>query len=246
MALQENSLIRRIKILCWVGLSTPFYSTLCIIGAFVWRRMAVFCEIAWHKQLLAVCGVKVVTHGFQKLKKEGQYIFIGNHSSYLDIPVIVAATGRAVRFIAKRELFMIPFMGWGMAAVGHIQIDRSNARKARLSLTRAARAINRRKISVVLFPEGTRSVDGSVGQFKQGSFTLALEAGIPVVPIALVGMREIFPKHSAIVRKGTVQVYFGDPIMPETLATLDKKEITQKVHDEIVAMVATGAGSQGK
>jgi 1-acyl-sn-glycerol-3-phosphate acyltransferase len=250
VALQENSRIenpaekglglflRQIFVALYLAVMTPLYSSLCIIGSFLLRPAAAFFEIAWHRQLLMVCGVRVVVHGLNKLKRDGSYIFIGNHSSYLDIPAIVAGTGRALRFIAKRELFLIPFLGWGMAAVGHIWIDRSNARKARASLTRAANAIRCRGISVVLFPEGTRSIDGSVGQFKQGSFTLALEAGIPVVPIALSGMREILPKHTATVRSGTVHLYVGDPIMPETFKGLDKKDLAQRVRDTVVGLLA--------
>jgi 1-acyl-sn-glycerol-3-phosphate acyltransferase len=229
--------LRQIMVALWLAVSTPFYSIICIIGALVLRPLAVISEMAWHKQMLKVCGIRVITHGLDKLRKSDQYIFIGNHSSYFDIPVIVTATNRNVRFIAKRELFLIPFMGWGMAAVGHIQIDRSNAKKARESLTKAARAIRQRRISVVLFPEGTRSVDGTIGPFKQGSFTLAQEAGIAVVPVALVGMRRIMPKHSNVVAGGTVHVYIGDPLAPEVLALLDKKEIARKMRDEIVAMM---------
>lgn len=250
MALQKNSRLDKIRlpgpvlflhyviIVLWLAVSTPFYSVICMIGALLLRPLAVISEMAWHKQMLKVCGIRVITHGGRKLDKRQQYIFIANHSSYFDIPVIVAGTGRNVRFIAKRELFLIPFMGWGMAAVGHIRIDRTNARKARESLTRAARAIRKRRISLVLFPEGTRSVDGSVGQFKQGGFTLALEAGIGVVPVALIGMRAVLPKHSLLVRGGTVHLHIGEPITPETLKGLDKKEIAQRVRDEIVAMVA--------
>lgn len=195
------------------------------------------CARLWSLQLLFMCSVKVTVEGREKLKKDQRYVFVANHQSYFDIPVMYAGLFAGLSFIAKKELFLIPFFGWGMAAVGHIWIDRKNARRARKSITRAVSMLKRNKISLVLFPEGTRSVSGKVGEFKRASFVLALEAGVPVVPVAICGTRDVQPKASLKIVPGVVKLIIGDPVPIIPGNGLDKGNLSGMVRELIVKAV---------
>jgi 1-acyl-sn-glycerol-3-phosphate acyltransferase len=189
-----------------------------------------------------MCGIRVTTTGGEKLDRKARYVFIANHQSYFDIPVLYAGLPFSLSFIAKKELFFIPFFGWGIAAIGHIWIDRDNARAARKSITRAISKLNRQCISLVLFPEGTRSITGEVGEFKRGSFTLALEAGVPVVPVSILGTRDVLPKKSRRFSPGTTTLVIGDPIVPAELSKLDKTKLSELVRERIVAGASVSHG----
>ena len=132
---------------------------------------------------------------------------------------------------------MIPFFGWGMAALGHVSIDRSSPRKARQSIDRGVDHLKRHYLSLILFPEGTRSPDGKLGQFKQGSFALGLAAGVNVVPLAIRKASERLPKKSLIVRPGIVYLDIGDPFDP---AGMEKDILADKVRGEIEKIVNSG------
>lgn len=222
------NLLRAPVFLIWIVFSTVFYSVLCILFSFFATSLARFIGRLWTIHLLWIGGVKVVVNGKEKLKPDNRYVFISNHQSALDIPVIIAGLDHYVSFIAKKELFMIPFLGWGMHVMGHICIDRSNPRKAKESLNKAVNQLQMQNSSLILFPEGTRSSDGSVGEFKQGSFSLALQAGVQVVPLTIRDAMLRLPKKSMVINSGPVYLEIGDPIdvLPETT----KFEICQKIH----------------
>ena len=134
----------------------------------------------WAKIQLLVSGVRVKVGGLEHLDKETPYIYMSNHQGSYDIFALLSCLPVQFRWIAKRELFAIPILGWAMGAANYISIDRSGRRKALESIERAARKI-KGGVSVVIFPEGTRSRDGSIQPFKRGGFTLALKSGIPII-----------------------------------------------------------------
>jgi 1-acyl-sn-glycerol-3-phosphate acyltransferase len=224
----------------WAILSTVSYGTVTILVSIISTRVARHIAHLWCIHLLLLCGVRVRTIGTEKLSQEERYVFIANHQSFFDIPTLYACLRFSLSFIAKKELFFIPFFGWGIAAIGHIWIDRENARRARKSITRAVEKLKRQRISLVLFPEGTRSVTGEVGEFRRGSFTLALEAGVPVVPVSIVGTRDILPKKSLMFAPGTVMVVIGDPISAGDCAKLDKGELSEMLRSRIVNGIKAG------
>ncbi|MBL8006385.1 MAG: 1-acyl-sn-glycerol-3-phosphate acyltransferase [Ignavibacteria bacterium] len=161
--------------------------------------------------ILFIAGVKVITEGRDLLDSESNYIFISNHLSYFDIPILMKAIPNNVRFIYKDTLTKIPVLGWGMYLGGYIPINRENVREAMKSLKKAAlRIIN--GISVVIFPEGTRSPDGITGEFKRGMFVLADEAKVSLVPTTINGSEKILPKDKFKIRSGTVRVIFSKPL----------------------------------
>jgi 1-acyl-sn-glycerol-3-phosphate acyltransferase len=219
----------------WAFLSTVVYGTVTILVSIFNTGFARRIAHLWCIHVLFFCGVRVRTIGAEKLSKQERYVFIANHSSFFDIPTLYAGLPFSLSFIAKKELFFIPFFGWGIAAIGHIWIDRENARQARKSITRAIGKLKRRSISLVLFPEGTRSITGEVAEFRRGSFTLAIEAGIPVVPVTVCGTRNVLPKKSLFFKPGLVTLVIGDPVYPAELAGIDKQKLSEIMRKRIIA-----------
>ena len=219
----------------WFVLSTTVYASICIVLGIFSKRTAHVVARLWNVHLLFFCGVRLAVRGEGKLKPNGRYVFFANHQSALDIPVIYTGIRRPICFIAKKELFRIPIFGWGLSMVGHVKIDRSSPRKARLSLARGIAHLRKHRLSLVLFPEGTRSADGRLGEFKQGAFSLAIEAGVPVVPVAIIGSRERLVKKSLMVNPGTIHLDIGNPIDPKGM---DKSELAIKVRSEIDRMLS--------
>ncbi len=218
----------------WAAAASVAYGTVALCAAPFSNRFARFIAHLWCVHLTSLSGIRVKITGGEKLDRKERYVFVANHQSYFDIPVLYTGLPFALSFIAKKELFFIPFFGWGIAAIGHIWIDRDNARAARSSITRAIAMLKRKNISLMLFPEGTRSVSGEMGEFKRGSFALALEAGVAVVPLSLRGTRDILPKHSGLLRPGTATIVVGDPIPPSEIASLDKAKLSEMMRERIL------------
>jgi 1-acyl-sn-glycerol-3-phosphate acyltransferase len=166
----------------------------------------------WGRLLLWLFRVAVTSEGLAQLPR-GAAVYAANHSSSLDILVLLARLPVDVRIIHKKSLSLVPLIGWTIALGGHIPIDRSNPFRARRSLDAAAERI-RAGESVLVFPEGTRSRDGAVGHFKRGSFSLAIEAGVPVVPLSLVGVKALVPSGLFSLRPGrvTLRVHPAIPV----------------------------------
>ena len=161
--------------------------------------------------ILFIAGVKVIAEGKELLDKNENYIFISNHASYFDIPILMKAIPNNVRFIYKDTLTKIPVLGWGMYLGGYIPINRDNVREAMKSLKEAAKKIEK-GISVVIFPEGTRSEYGKPGEFKRGMFVLADEAKVSLVPATITGSDKILPRNKFEIKSGTVKVVFNQPM----------------------------------
>jgi 1-acyl-sn-glycerol-3-phosphate acyltransferase len=221
-------------ILLWIVGSSFVAGSLAVLTGFFSRRLALRVARLWGRHLLRAAGVTITVKGLSNIKRENNYVFVANHQSHFDIPVLFAGLGATICFIAKKELFRIPIFGWGMKSIGCISIDRKNARNARASITSAVRMLKKDNLSLVLFPEGTRSASGEVGQFKRGSFTLALEAGVPVVPVAICGTGEVHRKGSKRLSPGAVTILVGAPIAAEEVQKLGKEELSESVRESIV------------
>jgi 1-acyl-sn-glycerol-3-phosphate acyltransferase len=229
------TLLHNVLAFFWILVSTVAYGTAIILVSIFNTGLARYIAHLWCIHLLFVCGVRVRAIGAEKLSRQERYVFIANHSSFFDIPTLYAGLPFSLSFIAKKELFFIPFFGWGIAAIGHIWIDRENARQARKSITRAIGKLKRRSISLVLFPEGTRSITGEVAEFRRGSFTLAIEAGVPVVPVTVRGTRDLLPKKSLFFKPGLATLVIGDPVYPQELAGIDKQKLSEIMRKRIIA-----------
>ena len=177
---------------------TVFLGTVVIIsgladfrGHFTGWITRVYCKI-----LLASSGVKYKVVGLDRLDRNSHYIFASNHESAFDIPLIFGGLPFHIVSIAKRELIKIPIFGWAMVAARHIIIDRTNRTKAKKSLEKAKASLNFNPRSVIIFPEGTRSEDGEIHQFKKGGLAIAIDLGMDVVPLAVCGTRDVLEKRS--------------------------------------------------
>lgn len=227
--------MRAVATLLWTGCSLVVSGTLCVVFAPLNARISRAIALLWMQLVLFMAGVKIDMRGSEKLRSDKRYVFICNHQSHLDIPVLIVSLHRPLSFIAKKELFRIPFFGWGMYALGHVWIDRGNARKAHASIKQAVGRLQKDNFSLVLFPEGTRSADGTIGQFRQGSFSLVQQAGAEVVPIAIRHTSQLLPKYSLLVTAGTVRLIVGDPIVIDE--SMSKADISERLHAVIRSAV---------
>ncbi|HEV2861178.1 MAG TPA: lysophospholipid acyltransferase family protein [Pyrinomonadaceae bacterium] len=189
-----------------------------------------WCASTWSRMIARTAGMGVRVHGAGRLREGASYVFLSTHQSYMDIPAMLGYIPAQLRIAAKREVFQIPFLGWHMRRAGHISINRGSTQEAVETLRRAAREIEP-GISVFLYPEGTRSRDGSLQPFKKGGFKFALQTGLPVVPITIVGTRRVLPRDSFVFRPGPVDLYLDAPIPTSGLTDSDLPALMRDVRE---------------
>ena len=189
------------------------------------------CARFWSVWLLRVARIRLVVHGLDQVPTEGPVIYMGNHQGNFDINVLSLAIPRLFSWVAKEELFRIPLFGAAMKRAGYIPLDRSDGRKALKSMKQAAERIAG-GASVVIFPEGTRTKDGSLLPFKRGAFLLAAKAGVPIVPFTINGSREVNPPNRLELYPGTISVSFAEQIPS---AGLPEAQLMTQVREAIAA-----------
>jgi len=177
-------------------------------------------------------GAKLEVIGSENIAPDQPYVFIANHLSYLDIPVLFAAVPHNLHFVAKKEVKKMPFIGWYMMATGMIFVDRSDRSKAKASMMKAAKLVHKGK-DVLMFPEGTRSRNGKLQSFKKGAFILAQNAKVPVIPIALCGTDKVLKTDQFLLSPGKISVHIGQPIKGEEL---DSTDFTEKARKEVQSL----------
>jgi len=165
-------------------------------------------------------GIKVEVVGSEKLDWRRTYIFMCNHASNLDPPIVIPVMRRRTSVLVKKELFRVPILGWGMRLTSLVPVDRRNREAAIASLHFAADVL-RSGVNMTIWPEGTRSPDGRLLPFKRGPFHLAKESGVPIVPVTVAGTHEIWPKGEFAIHPGTATVIFHEPINPAAYASLE-------------------------
>ena len=192
----------------------------------------------WSSSLCWIAGARVTVEGVERLDLKQNYIFCPNHLSYMDTPVIIKGIRWPFRFLAKEELFSIPFMGTHLRQAGHVAVPLEDPRASIRSLSHAAETIQRRGISLLVFPEGGRSEDGNLQEFKDGAAYLAIKAQVPVVPLALIGTRQILAMHSPVFHRGPVRLKVGTPIPTAGLTIRDRESITTAMRAQIEQMLS--------
>jgi 1-acyl-sn-glycerol-3-phosphate acyltransferase len=192
---------------------------------------------AWARALLVISRVKVEVEGLERIKEDGSYVFVSNHLSYMDTPVVLANIPVQFRFLAKRGLFQIPFMGWHLSRAGHIPVPRGDARAAVKTMALAAQVVRDEKISLLIFPEGGRSRKGEMRPFMEGAAYIAIRAGVPLVPVGLIGTREVLPYGSGTIRGGTVRMRIGDLVPTSEVTIRDRLRLTEVMREEIIKLV---------
>ena len=228
-------------------LATTFFGAMAAVAALVgggraWMDRA---NRGWARSALAGAGVRVTVHGLEHLHPSGTQIIAANHQSYFDIWALIAGLPASVRFIAKQELANIPMLSVGMRSAGHVLIDRDRARSAKETLREAGGRMQAEELTLVLFPEGTRSRDGQLGRFRRGSFALALATSAPLVPAALDGGQRIYPPGAKRVRPGSITVRLGPAIQMEGAEPADRKTLMRKTRTAIEAMLPEGGPAGG-
>jgi len=175
-------------------------------------------------------GVKVEVVGSEKLDWRRTYIFMCNHVSNLDPPIVIPVMPRRTSVLVKKELFRVPLLGWAMRLASLVPVDRRN-REAAIASLRFAADVLRSGVNMTIWPEGTRSPDGRLLPFKRGPFHLAMETGVPIVPITLAGTHEIWRKGEFAIHPGTATVVFHEPINPAAYASLE--DLIEAVRERI-------------
>lgn len=160
-----------------------------------------------------ILGMRLEVSGLERIEKKTSYVFMCNHLSAVDGPLLFMLIPQSIRVILKKEAFRIPVIGLAMRLVGFIPVDRKGLRGGKKSIDRATRTIEEKGYSFLIFPEGTRSRDGKLQLFKRGGFFLALNSQVPVAPVSIQGTFELMPKKSFFIKKGNVRVAFH-PVVP--------------------------------
>jgi 1-acyl-sn-glycerol-3-phosphate acyltransferase len=215
-----------------ISVYTILLGTLSILSTFVDRRgrAAHWCARTWSWLILATTGVEVHVSGLDRIRPGETYVFISNHQSIYDIPVIFASLPFQLRIIAKESLGRFPFLGWHLIRAGHLLVDRRNPDRSGI-LARWRRLVSDR-LSLIIFPEGTRSADGQVGRFKAGSFLLALEAGLTIVPLSVSGSRQVMRKGRLMTCPGHVTLQVHEPVAAPKIASptaADARELAERI-----------------
>jgi 1-acyl-sn-glycerol-3-phosphate acyltransferase len=192
------------------------------------------CSRWWARTLLLLSLIRVTVRGAEHIDPARPCIFAANHQSYMDIPVFFGYLPANFRIMAKASLFHLPFLGWHLRRSGHMPIARNNPRRAARSVLEAARHV-REGTPVFVFPEGGRSMDGVIGEFKAGTFLLAIKAGVPVVPITVNGTRGVLIPGSFHIRPGKVEMIIHPPISTEGMDSHSADDLSDRVRCVIAA-----------
>ena len=221
-----------------ISVYTAVLGTLSLGSSLLDRRghFAHACARLWSWLILATTGVSVDVRGLERLEAGRTYIFVANHQSIYDIPVVFASLPYQLRIIAKESLGAFPFLGWHLRRTGHLLVDRRHPDRA--GILKRWKALVGQGLSLIIFPEGTRSENGRVGIFKAGSFLLAIEAGLPIVPLSVDGTRRVMRKGRLMTCPGHVTLVVHAPIETASLNVSDARSLARRVR-EIVSSATT-------
>ncbi len=214
----------------WVVLTTIFWGLIAIFTSFFTRTGNPVHKVArmWARSIMFASRIKVTVNGLANIDPTQSYVYMSNHQSNFDIPVLLAYLPVQFRWLAKAELFKIPIFGRAMRGAGYIKIDRYNQESAFESINEAARKM-KNGVSAMIFPEGTRSRDGNIRSFKKGGFVMAVNAGVPIVPIVLKGTWTIMDKSSLRINTGEVSLNILAPIATTGYTRETKDDLIKSV-----------------
>lgn len=243
--MQVVQLFRGMCVLLLAPVLTIVTSIAGLVGTTLFRMSAVSAQCfprLWARIILAVSGVTVELQDGAGLRRDQPYIFAANHQSQFDIFALQGYLDFDFRWLAKKELFRVPVFGAAMRRVGYIPVDRSHSRAAVKSLDEAAQRIAD-GTSVIIFPEGTRSVDGHLLPFKSGAMVLAIKSRVPVVPVAILGTHAILPKGRLLAKSGRVVIRIGTPIETKGYKLGQKHELAERLQAAVAALIVNEGGN---
>lgn len=207
------------------------------IGFSLFDRRGVFahgCARIWSWLILATTNVDVTVSGIERLRRDVTYVFVSNHQSIYDIPIVFASIPHQLRIIAKESLGRFPILGWHLRWTGHLLVNRARPSS---KIGKRISKLLRDGFSLIVFPEGTRSRDGNVAPFKRGVFLLSVEASLPIVPVAVVGSRHVMRKGRLMTCPGEVQLVIHEPILTASLTAADVRNLSDRVLETINSSV---------
>jgi len=215
-------------------LATTVFGTLAILTSWIPPRGRLYLMWArgWARCVLVLAGIPVRFEVCERAERLPAAVFMSNHESAVDILVLFLAIRQEVRFLAKRSLFFIPVIGWSMWLAGFVPVDRRRTEKAKEVFGELEERL-KSGISILVFPEGTRSRSGELGEFKRSGFLLAMKHALPIVPIGISGGRTVLPATGLSLHPGTVSVRVGDPIPTAGLGVSRREELMAQVRREI-------------
>ena len=225
--------------------STLFFSLTAVVGGLIRAPRGWYDWIHrnWSRSLLWAAGVEVEAEGLEHVRSDKGLIIVSNHQSMFDIWTMMAALPVSLRFVAKGELGRIPIFGAACRSAGHVFIDRSDPIRASAAIRAAGERMAREGLSLVFFPEGTRSPDGGLRRFKKGSFALAIETQADLVPLAIDGGARVLPKGARRVRPGIIRLECAPAVPLRGLTTDDRDDLTRRTRETVESMLE---GLQGR
>ncbi len=188
---------------------------------------------SWAKWLIRVSGIEIQTSGLDNIDVKQNYVFISNHASLFDIPILLSTVKNEIKMIAKKELAYIPIFGWSLIAGGYILIDRNNTRKTLRAMGKARKKL-KKGTSILVFPEGTRSINGSIQAFKKGAFLLAFQTQLDIVPISIIGSHRVMPKKTFQLTPARIRIVVDKPISIKEVKSAQKQVLIDQVRDLII------------
>ena len=211
-----------------VSLYTIVLGTLSLLSTLVDRTgdTGHRCARVWTWLILKTTGVQVRVTGLEHLDRSRSYVLAANHQSTYDIPIVFTAFPMQLRIVAKDSLGRIPFLGWHLRRTGHLLVDRRNPGS---DIVAKMKRLVSQGHSLIVFPEGTRSVDGTIGPFKKGTFLVAIDAQLPVVPVSIRGSRHVMRKGRLMVCPGDVSITIHPPISTEGVTREHAREFAGRV-----------------
>lgn len=222
-----------IFIIPWFVLLTIVFGSIAILLSYIIPpRLATFCGVIWAKLTAYASIISVDVNGRENVDPKQSYVIVANHQSAYDIIVIYGWMGIDFRWVMKQEMRKIPFLGYACYRIGHVYIDRKNKLAAIKSLEAAKERIHS-GTSVFFFPEGTRTESSALSPFKKGAFKMALDLGLPVLPVTLNGADKIMPTKTLDLMPGHVDIVIHPPISTDGMSDNDIETLMQKSYEAI-------------
>jgi 1-acyl-sn-glycerol-3-phosphate acyltransferase len=236
--------LRSVIIIPLICCAAMVIGTLALLLSLVDQRgqLQAWCGRTWCRVVATLAGLEVRVSGVENIPRDRPCVFAVNHQSFLDIPALYAAVPVRLLFVARRSLFSIPFLGWFLWRAGHIPIDQEKARVALANLNRAVAKLHD-GVAIVIFPEGTRSVDGALLAFKSGGFKLALKAGVPIVPVTISGTHRVLRRDALVFHPGEVEIMIDPPLETDGYTSRTLPELIARTRACIAAHLEPGAKS---
>jgi 1-acyl-sn-glycerol-3-phosphate acyltransferase len=228
------------------GLGFPLAALVVVAGFLGAGRLVDRTARFWARWILRTSGTPVRLEGVEHLPADRPHIIAANHRSWYDIFALVAYTPKRYRFVAKKELARIPLFGTAWKVAGHISINRQDRKAAIQSLNRAGELMREDNSAIIIFPEGTRSLDGRMLPFKKGAFMLGLHTGVPIVPTALVGTFDIMQKGGWRIRPRPITIRFGEPVDPRRYDEETRDALVDEVRARIERLLGEAVGDRAR